>query len=95
MGAVIAVCSVFVVLFFLFKHAPFIVSKAWITPPPGKKISLFKRFLKIMINISRLIFFSLMNVEIIYYCAYGVLALVATAGHPFLFCFHLSQILIK
>ncbi len=35
----------------------------------------------------------LMNVEVIYYLAYGFLAFIATLVHPFFFAFHLTEVI--
>ena len=37
----------------------------------------------------------LMQVEILYYLAYGILAVVGVSIHPFFFAFHLTQILLR
>jgi inositol 1,4,5-triphosphate receptor type 1/inositol 1,4,5-triphosphate receptor type 3 len=36
-----------------------------------------------------------MNVEVVYYLTYGVLAFIATIVHPFFFAFHLTEFLIR
>lgn len=37
----------------------------------------------------------LINPEIIYYLAYGALAILATVIHPFFFAFHLTEVLLR
>lgn len=37
----------------------------------------------------------LMNVDVVYYLAYGCLAFIAVYVHPFFFAFHLTEVLIR
>lgn len=37
----------------------------------------------------------LLNIDMIYYLAYGVLAFIATLVHPFFFAFHLSEVVLR
>ncbi len=42
-----------------------------------------------------MLFIFLQEIEVIYYIAYGTLAVLGTAIHPFFFTFHLTEILIR
>jgi hypothetical protein len=79
------VCSSFVVLFFLVKNAPLVIENAW---DSNKKKFFLIRLLMVVLQI-------LQDIEILYYLAYGVLAVLGTFVHPFFFCFHLSEILLR
>lgn len=37
----------------------------------------------------------LLNIDMIYYLSYGVLAFIATLVHPFFFAFHLSEVVLR
>lgn len=37
----------------------------------------------------------LLNIDMIYYLAYGVLGFIATLVHPFFFAFHLSEVVLR
>jgi inositol 1,4,5-triphosphate receptor type 1/inositol 1,4,5-triphosphate receptor type 3 len=37
----------------------------------------------------------LLNIDVLYYLAYGILAFVATLIHHFFFAFHLSEVVIR
>jgi hypothetical protein len=41
------------------------------------------------------LFYILREIEVVYYLAYGALAVIGTVIHPFFFCFHLTEILIR
>ena len=89
------VCSGFVVLFFLFKNVPLILKKNWIVKygktPPGfikRIVTNLKLFLKVL-------FIFMQEIEVIYYIAYGAMAVLGTFFHPLFFTFHLTEILIR
>lgn len=54
----------------------------------GKIYVLFVKFIQILITF-------LQDVQVVYYIAYGALAVVGTVVHPFFFTFHLSAILMR
>lgn len=92
-----ACCSIFVVSFFLFKNAPIIIKKAWKTKLPLEdeiKYWVFQLFVK-LIKIVVLVLYILKEIEVVYYLAYGALAVIGTVVHPFFFSFHLTEILIR
>lgn len=90
-------CSTFVVVFFLSKKGPLYVREAW---HQGKDLLLKDQGVVIntvlylyMIGLS--VVKVLLNIDVIYYLSYGVLAFVATMIHPFFFAFHLSEVVIR
>lgn len=92
-----ACCSIFVVSFFLFKNAPLIIKKAWKTKLPFEDkftywpIQLIYKIFKLL----AVLFYILKEIEVVYYLAYGALAVIGTVLHPFFFSFHLTEILIR
>ena len=94
------ISSQFVLLFFMMKRAPLIFREAWKDAPnpngdadPQEKpklslISLIGKLLKI-------VFLVLKSIDVLYYIAYGLLAIAGIAVHPFFFSFHLTEILIR
>jgi inositol 1,4,5-triphosphate receptor type 1/inositol 1,4,5-triphosphate receptor type 3 len=86
----------FVVVFFLCKNAPLIVKKAWKEKTPfddneGWIIWIIIIFVKLL----TVLIFILKEIEVIYYLAYGIFAIIGTIKHPFFFAFHLTSILIR
>ncbi|CAD8132784.1 unnamed protein product [Paramecium pentaurelia] len=96
-GTIMACCSIFVVSFFLFKNAPLIIRKAWKTKLPFEDkftywpIQLIYKIFKLL----AVLFYILKEIEVVYYLAYGALAVIGTVLHPFFFSFHLTEILIR
>ncbi|CAD8068825.1 unnamed protein product [Paramecium sonneborni] len=96
-GTIMACCSIFVVAFFLFKNAPLIIKKAWKTKLPFEDkftywpIQLIYKLFKLL----AVLFYILKEIEVVYYLAYGALAVIGTVLHPFFFSFHLTEILIR
>ncbi|CAD8103545.1 unnamed protein product [Paramecium sonneborni] len=96
-GTIMACCSIFVVSFFLFKNAPLIIRKAWKTKLPFEDkftywpIQLIYKVFKLL----AVLFYILKEIEVVYYLAYGALAVIGTVLHPFFFSFHLTEILIR
>ena len=43
----------------------------------------------------KVIFSTLKEIEVVYYIAYGALAVLGTVVHPFFFTFHLTEILLR
>ena len=87
------VCSCFVVLFFLLKKAPLVFREVFQEElAPGGLIS---KLIGIAGKLIKIVFTLLKNPEIIYYIAYGVLAIIGTVVHPFFFAFHLTEILLR
>lgn len=90
-----AFCSFFVVLFFLLKRAPMIAKKAWGNQVEIENPSFFKKVLINLTKAIKAIYVSFQSIEILYYVAYGVLAIVGTIFHPFFFAFHLTEIAFR
>ncbi|CAD8059333.1 unnamed protein product [Paramecium primaurelia] len=96
-GTIMTCCSIFVVSFFLFKNAPLIIKKAWKTKLPFEDkftywpIQLIYKIFKLL----AVLFYILKEIEVVYYLAYGALAVIGTVLHPFFFSFHLTEILIR
>ena len=89
------VCSVFVVLFFLFKNVPLIIKKNWIVRYGSKTPGLIRRSVMQVKLFLKVFFIFLQDIEVIYYIAYGLLAVLGTFLHPFFFTFHLTEIIIR
>lgn len=49
----------------------------------------------IIVKLLTVLIFILKEIEVVYYLAYGTLAVIGTAFHPFFFAFHLTEILIR
>ncbi len=96
-GWVMTVCSLFVVIFFLCKNAPLIVKRNWRDDDASKSLNrgLMGRILSFIYKCLKFLYYFLYEFEVIYYVAYGSLALVATLTHPFFFSFHLTEILVR
>lgn len=97
LGIAMIVCSSFVVLFFVLKKAPIYWKEAWdqfqkyVKKEQSCLIRLIKYFFIILISILKVI----MNLDVLYYLAYGLFAFIATYVHPFFFAFHLTEFLIR
>lgn len=96
-GIIMSCCSIFVVIFFLCKNAPLIVQKAWNekTPFDGKEMNFLLSLVVVTVKLLTVLVFILKEIEVIYYLAYGALAILGTVYHPFFFSFHLTEILIR
>jgi hypothetical protein len=88
-------CSICVVVFFLLKNAPLIIKKAWSTKIPIDSNHIVFKLLTILIKLLTVILFILKEIEILYYMAYGALAVIGTVVHPFFFAFHMTEVLIR
>jgi inositol 1,4,5-triphosphate receptor type 1/inositol 1,4,5-triphosphate receptor type 3 len=96
-GIIMIVCSTFVVLFFLCKKAPLYVREAW---NQSKDLMLSNQGWVIntllqLFTVGHCIVKVLLNIDVMYYLAYGTLAFIATMVHPFFFAFHLSEVVIR
>jgi hypothetical protein len=89
------VCSLFVVIFFLCKNAPLIVKRNWKDDDASKSLNrgLMGRTLSFVYKCLKSLYYFLYEFEVIYYVAYGGLALVATLTHPFFFSLCAARIL--
>lgn len=96
-GVGMTLCAMFVVVFFLIRIAPLIVTRALTNKPifdepyPG----IFKRLINNLYKLFFVLFSCLADFEVIYYLAYGCMAVLGLTIHPFFFSFHLSVILIR
>lgn len=52
-------------------------------------------FIVILVKLLTVLVFILKEIEVVYYLAYGALAVIGTVVHPFFFAFHLTEILIR
>jgi hypothetical protein len=52
-------------------------------------------FVVIIVKLLTVLVFILKEIEVVYYLAYGALAIIGTVVHPFFFAFHLTEILIR
>ncbi|EGR30673.1 MIR domain protein [Ichthyophthirius multifiliis] len=102
LGIIMTICSSFVVLFFLCKNVPLIVKKAWSDDiNQGQKNKnmrdqgAFKILIIFLTKLFKVIFIFLQEIEVMYYIAYGALAVLGTVIHPFFYTFHLTEILIR
>lgn len=93
-GYIMIVCSTFVVLFFLLKKAPLYIKEAWRTFDDNDHGLLINTLIEIFAFFYSMVRIFL-NIEIIYYLAYGALSYVATFVHPFFFAFHLTEVVIR
>ena len=90
-------CAMFVVVFFLIKIAPLIVTRALANksifdePHPG----ILKRLINNLYKLFFVLFSCLADFEVLYYLGYGCMAVFGLIIHPFFFSFHLSVILIR
>ncbi|CAD8066638.1 unnamed protein product [Paramecium sonneborni] len=96
-GIGMIVCSCFVVSFFILKKGPLYVKEAWNQSKDLIKedqIWIIKFFLKLYM-VGFCLVKVLLNIDMIYYLTYGVLAFIATLFHPFFFAFHLSEVVLR
>ena len=89
------VFSSIVVTFFLFKKAPPIMKQAWeeasqikIKGYIGELIMLLFRIIFILINL-------VLRVEVVYFVAYAVFAILGTFWHQFFFAFHMTYLFLR
>jgi len=96
-GIAMAFCSIFVVLFFLLKRAPIIVKKAWVEKDSdkNKKKGYLVSFFSFLKKSFMTLLICLGSIEIVYYVAYGVFAILGSVVHPFFFAFHLTEIVFR
>ncbi|KAL4462524.1 hypothetical protein ABPG74_000354 [Tetrahymena malaccensis] len=96
LGIVMIVCSNFVLLFFLFKNVPLIFQR---TVKSGAQIkdhkSLLGKLYVVLIKFLQIMYEFLQDFQVLYYIAYGTLAIIGTVINPFFFTFHLSAILMR
>lgn len=91
------ICSTFVVVFYLCKKAPIYVSEAWEKNIDflNLKTGMFFRMIRYLMVMMNILLRVLMNVDVVYYLAFGCLAFLAVYVHPFFFAFHLTEIFIR
>lgn len=96
-GFIIIVCSNFVLLFFLFKNVPLIVQRAWKESPEDEKKqrSFLSKIFNWILKFFKVVFSFLEEIEVLYYIAYGTLAILGLVLHPFCFTFHLTEIMMR
>ncbi|CAD8168125.1 unnamed protein product [Paramecium pentaurelia] len=96
-GIVMTGLSLFVVSFYLLKNAPLILKRAWLQKglfddqdpnPLFILIDMFYKFIQTILSF-------LQEVEVMYYIAYGLFAILGTFYHPLFFIFHLTEILFR
>lgn len=99
LGWTMVSCSLFVIVFFFSKSAPLVLEKAFKpTNPKGSMVTkkkLLRRFFEFIVKCLKCFYYFLNDIEIIYYVAYGILAILGTVYNPFFFCFHMSEILLR
>lgn len=110
LGIIMTVCAIFVVTFYFAKKAPLFLGDIWkdkneeeeaenesIGTKKKKKNQpgYIVKFIKFIIKLLKTIFRSLESPEILYYLAYGSLAVIGTVVHPFFFAFHLTVVLVR
>lgn len=96
-GIGMIICSTFVVLFFILKKGPLYIKEAWNSSKDMLKEdqnAAIRFFIKIYM-IGFCFIKVLLNIDLVYYLAYGALAFVATLVHPFIFAFHLSEVVLR
>jgi inositol 1,4,5-triphosphate receptor type 1/inositol 1,4,5-triphosphate receptor type 3 len=96
-GIVMIVCSMFVVFFFVMKKGPLYVKEAWNKSKNliNKDQNWFVRAFFTLFTIGYCLIRVLMNIDLIYYFAYGACAIIATRFHFFFFAFHLSEVVLR
>jgi len=72
-----------------------IAKKAWDVQTPVENPGFVRKSLLTLAKIIKSIYFSLQSIEILYYVAYGALAIIGTVFHPFFFAFHLTEIAFR
>ncbi|EGR30289.1 MIR domain protein [Ichthyophthirius multifiliis] len=90
-------CSMFILIFFLIKKGPLYYKEAWYQ---NKHIiinntNIFTKITKYFFLIILSLIKVFLNLDIIYYIAYGFFSVLGTLQHPFFFCFHLSEFLFR
>jgi len=95
----LAVFSNFVLSFFLLKNVPLIIKNAWqdsdsANKKPVKKSCIEKTF-TVFIKLIKVFIAILKSWEVMYYIAYGTLAILGVIIHPFFFTFHLTEIMLR
>lgn len=90
-----------IVSYFLAKTAPLLVKKAWI----GVVIKLLiyfvyqsndkLNFFAYLIRLLKTLYYLLSDFFVLYYLIYGLTAILGTFLNPFLFAFHLFDILVR
>lgn len=90
LGIVSIVLSVIIVAFFLSRNAPLLIEKAWV----GASKDRFN-LVKYLIRLLKTIWYLLTDFYVLYYLLYGAAAVFGTLYHPFLFAFHLFEVLIR
>lgn len=97
MGLIMTICSNFVLAFFLLKNVPLIISKSWKKNLGKSKVqeNTFEKVFSIGFNIFKILISFFQEVEMLYYIAYGTLAILGVIMHPFFFTFHLTEIMMR
>ena len=85
-----SVLSIIIVTIYLAKTAPLIIKSAW-AGVSKDKINIFLYLIRLLKTIYNLI----SDFDILYYLIYGITAIVGTVSSPFLFAFHLFEVLIR
>jgi inositol 1,4,5-triphosphate receptor type 1/inositol 1,4,5-triphosphate receptor type 3 len=96
-GILMIICSTFVVAFFLLKKGPLYARDAW-NQSEGMLETSKNWLVRVglyMFLVGTCIVKVIMNIEVMYYLAYGTLAFVATLVHPFFFAFHLTELVLR
>ena len=95
-GSIQMACSICIVLFFLMKTAPVLISRGW------KKHSQTHESKSLLIRISRKLkngflatYYALTNINVLYQLTYLTFSILGTAVHPFFFAFQLLDVLYR
>jgi hypothetical protein len=90
-------CSLFVVAFFLSKNLPLIIQRSWADKDPeaAKNRGFFMKVFMFFVKFFMVLIALMQEIEVIYYLAYGTLAILGITWHHFFFTFHLTEILIR
>ncbi|EWS73528.1 inositol-triphosphate type 1 protein (macronuclear) [Tetrahymena thermophila SB210] len=96
-GFIMVFCSMFIMVFFLVKRGPLYLKQAWVSSESfiDKSSGFFIKMLVYIFVIITTILKLLINLEIIYYLSFGLLAILATFVHPFFFAFHLTECFLR
>lgn len=102
-GICMSVFSLFVVIFYIFKKAPLVIKNSLkdetdenVKAGSKKKKRLFLTILiKFTFKLIKTAYNLLSNFQLLYYLAYGALALVGALKHEFFFTFHMTEILVR
>jgi len=89
-----------VVLFFMTKKMPLIITKVWFDEEesenaPKKRKGIVMRAISFAAKIALTFFQLLTTPKILYYILYGAFAVLGTVVHPFFLTFHLTEVLIR